>query len=298
VNLEQIRSFHAVAVHGGFSRAAERLGLTQSTVSMQVGSLERELGVRLFERLGRRIRLTPEGAAMLEHASRILAQVEAAKRTALAYRGLEAGELVVGASLTIGNYLLPELLGDFHRSHPGVRLVLDISPSYRVGQRVAAGELDIGLVEAEVADPELEARPFHTDELVLIVPPDHRWAARGWAEVGELAEEPFLEREPGSGTREIVRARLAESGVALSPALELGSPEALKRAVRAGLGVAIVSIATVELELRCGVLRAVPVRGLRLSRPFLTLLRRDKHLSPVLSAFLELVRSSFGSARS
>ena len=293
MNFEQLRSFRAVATHGGFSKAAESLYLTQSTVSMQVRALERELGVRLFERLGRRVQLTPEGRSLLGYASRILSQAEAARKTMDAYRGLEAGELVVGASLTVGNYLLPELFGVFHRSHPGVRLVLDIAPSYRIGERVAAGTLDLGLVEAEVSDPELEGRPFHTEDLVLIVPPGHRWAERGWVEAKELPEEPFLEREPDSGTREIVRGRLAEQGVQVTPILELGSPEALKAAVRAGLGVAIVSPATVSLELECGVLKAVPVRGIRLTRPFLTLIHRDRQPSPVLTAFLDLIRSSF-----
>lgn len=293
MNFEQLRSFHAVATRGGFSRAAESIFLTQSTVSMQVKALERELGVRLFERLGRRVLLTQEGKSMLAYASRILTQAEAARRTMAAFRGLDSGELVVGASLTIGNYLLPELFGAFRRSHPGVRLVLDIAPTHRIAEQVAGGTLDLGLVEADVSDPELETRPFHTDELVLIVPPGHRWAERWWVAVGDLPEEPFLEREPGSGTREIVQGRLAEQGVRVEPALELGSPEALKRAVRAGLGVAIVSRATVDLELQYGALKAVQVRGLRLTRPFLTLLHRDKHLSPVLSAFLGLLQSSF-----
>ncbi len=293
MNFEQLRSFRAVATEGGFSRAAESLYLTQSTVSMQVRALERELGVRLFQRLGRRVLLTPEGKSMLAYASRILSQAEAARRAMEAFRELDAGELVVGASLTIGNYLLPELFGVFRRSHPGVRLVLDIAPTYRIAERVVAGALDLGLVEAEVSDPELERLPFHTDELVLIVPPGHRWAERGWVAVADLPEEPFLEREPGSGTREIVQGRLSDQGITVTPLLELGSPDALKRAVRAGLGVAIVSRATVDLELQCGALKAVPVRGLELTRPFLILRHRDRYVSPVLSAFLELVRSSF-----
>ncbi len=293
MNFEQLRSFHAVATRGGFSRAAESLYLTQSTISMQVRALEKELGVRLFERLGRRVMLTAEGQSMLGYASRILSQAEAARREMAAFRGVETGELLVGASLTIGNYLLPELFGSFRRLHPGVRLVLDIAPTYRVAEQVASAALDLGLVEAEVSDQELETRPFRVDELVLIVPPGHRWAERGWVSVTDLPEEPFLEREPGSGTREIVQGRLAEQGVQVTPVLELGSPEALKSAVRAGMGVAIVSRATVDLELQVGVLRVVPVRGLRLTRPFLIVLHRGKHRSPVLSAFLELLWSSF-----
>ncbi len=293
MNLEQLRSFRAVAEEGGFSRAAEALYLTQSTVSMQVASLERELGVKLFHRMGRRVVLTHAGESMLRYAVRILSQVEESRRTMASFRGLEAGELLVGASLTIGSYLVPELFGQFHRLHQGVRLLLDIAPTPRQVEQIVSGKMDLGLVEGPVSSPELVVEPFLTDQLALIVPPEHRWAARDSVAAEELEGEPFLEREPNSGTREIVQGRLSELGIDLNPVLEMGSPEALKRAVRAGLGVAIVSRATLELELRAGLLVALPVSGVDLTRPFHTVVHRDRYLSPPLAAFLELLHATY-----
>jgi LysR family transcriptional regulator, transcriptional activator of the cysJI operon len=293
MNFEQLRSFQAVAAKGGFSRAAESLYLTQSTISMQVAALEKELGVRLFERLGRRVVLTHAGDVMLGYAFRILSLIDASKRAMTELRGLDAGELRVGASLTIGSYVIPEVLGEFRRSHPGVRIVLDIAPTGRIADGVVGGSLDLGMVEADVDDPELVVEPFFMDELVLIVPAHHRWAGREALPVAALAEEPFIEREPGSGTRELVRQRLAEKGVAVRPVLEMGSPEAIKSAVRAGLGVAIVSRSTVELELRAGLLSGMALDGVSMIRPFLTVMHKDKHLSPPLSALFELLSLSF-----
>ena len=293
MNFDQLRSFRAVATYGGFRRAAESTYLTQSTISMQVAALERELGVKLFERLGRKIVLTHAGETMLRYANRILSLVDESRRTMAAFREVDAGDLVVGASLTIGSYLVPSIFGRFHRLHPGVRLVLDIAPTHQVASQVTDGALDVGLVEGPVDDPDLITEPFHMDELVLIVANNHRWATREQVSVAELPEDPFLAREPGSGTQEIIQERLAEQGIKLRPTLELGSPEALKQAVRAGLGVAIVSRATVALELEAGLLTSVPLSGLQLTRPFQTVLHRNKHISPTLAAFLELVRSSF-----
>ncbi|HEX2986638.1 MAG TPA: LysR family transcriptional regulator [Chloroflexota bacterium] len=293
MNLEQLRSFRAVAQEGGFSRAADALFLTQSTVSMQVATLERELGVKLFHRMGRRVVLSHAGESMLGYAGRILSQVDESRKTMASFRGLAAGELLVGASLTIGSYLLPELFGRFHKLHEGVRLLVDIAPTPRQVEQIVSGKMDLGLVEGPVGSPELVVEPFFIDQLALIVPPEHRWVGRSSVAVEELQEEPFLEREPTSGTREIVHGRLAEYGIELKPVLELGSPEALKRAVRAGLGVAIVSRATLELELRTGLLVSLHVSGVELTRPFYTVVHKDRYVSPPLAAFLELLHATY-----
>ncbi len=292
MNFEQLRTFQAVALQSGFSRAAESLYLSQSTVSMQVAALEKELGVKLLERLGRRVVLTDAGDSMLSYATRILSQLDDARRTMAAFRGLEAGELLVAASPTIGSYVVPELFGAFRRLYPGVRLELNIASTSRVVEHVISGKMDLGLVEGRVVEPEVDVVPFQMDQLVLIVPPGHHWCDREFVTVSDLAEEPFLEREPGSGSREIVMGRLAEQGVKIKLALELGSPEAIKRAVRTGLGVAIVSRVAVEAELAAGLLVSVPVSGLQLTRPFQTALHRNKYIAPPLEAFLQLLRNS------
>lgn len=290
MNFEQLRSFQSVAREGGFSRAADALFLNQSTVSMQVAALERELGLKLFRRLGRRVVLTDAGEVMLGYTFRILSLMEAARKSMVEFRDLSRGELRVGASLTIGNYLIPEVLGEFRLRYPGLRVVLEISPTARVAAATLDGSLDVGLVEARVDDPDLISQPFFTDELVLIVPPGHRWAREESVDAAALAEEPFIDREPGSGTREIVSRRLADNGVVLRPALEMGSPEAIKSAVRAGLGVAIVSRLTVELELRTGLLATVPLHGISMTRPFLLLQHRSLNPASALNALLATLR--------
>lgn len=290
MNFEQLRSFKAVAMEGGFSRAATALFLTQSTISMQVAALEKELGVRLFQRLGRRVVLTDAGEAMLGYTSRILSLLEVSRSSMTEFRGLGRGELKVGASPTIGNYLIPEVLGEYRQRYPGVRVVLQIAPTPRIAAQTLGGNLHAGLVEAEVDDPDLNADSFFVDELVLIAPTRHPWTRRDAVSVSELATEPFIDREPGSGTRGIVRERLADKGVTITPVLEMGSPEAIKSAVRAGLGVAIVSRLTAELELQNGLLAVVPLEGISMTRRFLTLRHRNLIPSPSLGAFLEVLR--------
>lgn len=293
MNIEQLRSFRAVATEGGFTKAADALYLAQSTVSMQVRTLERELGVQLFARLGRRVVLTRPGETMLQYATTILGQIEESRRAMAAFEGLKVGDLVVGASLTIGSYRIPELFSAFRRQHPRVRLALEIAATQRILEQVISGAMDLGLVEGPIEAPDLAVASFHTDELVLVVPAGHRWASREFVMLAELTEEPFVEQEPGFGTRDIVQGQLTALGIRVSLAMEAGSPEALKWAVRAGLGVAIVSRSIAELELEAGLLVAVPTRGLRLTRPLQTVMRRDRQVSPSLSVFLDLLHSSF-----
>ncbi|MBI4317803.1 MAG: LysR family transcriptional regulator [Chloroflexi bacterium] len=297
MNLEQLQSFRAVAELGGFSRAADSLFLAQSTVSMQIAALERELGVRLFERLGWRVLLTDAGEQFLRYAVRILTLVDDARQTMTDMRGIISGELVVGASHTVGNYVVPEIFGRFNTQYPGVRLVLEISRTPRTADRVLEGSLDVGLVEAPISSPDLIVRPFLTDELVLLVPPEHDWAKRGEIEPQELARARFIAREPDSITRRIVEERLGELGVELRPVLELGTPEAIRGAVRAGLGVGIVSRHLTKLALAAGVVAEVGIRGLSLQRDLNVVLHRDKHISRALAAFLELLGLHMGSSK-
>jgi DNA-binding transcriptional LysR family regulator len=285
MNLEQLRSFRAVAERGGFSRAATALFLSQSTVSMQIAALERELGVPLFERLGRRIVLTDAGREFLDYTASALATLEEAQRAMMEHRTLLAGRLLVGASHTVGNYVVPRLFGQYRARYPGVRLLVEISPTPRVVRRVAEGAVDLGLVEAPVGDPELLVRPFATDELVLIVPPNHRWVGRTIA-AQELAGEPFIAREPESVSRHLVEERLHTLGVELTPAMELGTPEAVREAVSVGLGVGIVSRHVAALALATGNIAEVGVDGLRAERHLRAVLHARKHVARSLAAFL------------
>ncbi|MDI7276436.1 MAG: LysR family transcriptional regulator [Anaerolineae bacterium] len=287
MELRQLRAFERVVSCGSFSRAADELALSQPAVTAQIQALERELGVRLLERLPRRVLTTSAGETLLPYARGLLNLEEDARRALEELRGLQAGTLRVGASPTIGTYLLPSVLGELKRRHPGLRVIAEIQPTHHVAEALETHALDVGLVEAPVASAALAAEPFHSDDLVLVVPAGHPWAARRSIRPGELAGQPLIAREPGSGTRQLVEERLRALGVEAAPALELGAIEAIKNAVAAGLGVAFISRLAIQPEQRLGTLAVVPVKGLDLRRPFYRLLHRRRQPSPAVRAFLD-----------
>ena len=292
MELRQLRAFEMVVACRSFSRAAEQLHLTQPAVTAQIQGLERELGLKLLERLPRDVVLTPAGEVLLGYARSLLNLEEEAVRALADLKGLQAGSLRLGASPTIGNYLLPRMLGAFKRRYPGLRVIAEIEPTHRVAGAIETRALDVGLVEAPVDSEALLAEVFLTDELRLVVPAGHPWARRRSIRPDELPQQPLVTREPGSGTRRLVEERLHEHGVEVAPALELGGIEALKNAVLAGLGVSFISAYATSREEQMGTLVAVPVEGLVLSRPFYCLRHRHRHVSPSLGAFLDFVRES------
>ncbi len=266
MNLNALRVFAAVVEHRGFSRAARAIHLSQPAVSKAVRELERRAELPLVERGGRGLRLTEAGEVLYEHARSLFALERAAEEELRARRGLERGTLRVGASTTIATYLLPPLLGAFARRHPGVELRVASANTRDVVRSLTAYQLDVALVEGPVADARVVATPWREDELVVVASADHPLSAREEVEPRELEAERFLVREPGSGTREVAETALAERGIVPERTLELGSTEGIKRAVAAGLGVAVVSRATLEEPLALGTLRVVRVRGLVIRR--------------------------------
>lgn len=288
MNLNALRLFAAVVEHRGFSRAAEAVHVSQPAVSKAVRELERRAGMPLLERGGRGVRLTEAGTALYARARRIFAEERAAEEELRARRGVELGTLRIGASTTIATYLLPELLAAFDRRHPGVELRVESLNTRAVVERLLAYELDVALVEGPVRAAEVESTVWREDRLVMIAPTSHRLAGRSVA-AGELARERFLVREPGSGTRAVSEAALAALGVEPGTTLELGSTEAIKRAVAAGLGVAMVSLSALEVELALGTLAVVEVEGLEIVRPLSRLSLSGRPPSQAARAFERLL---------
>ena len=294
INRNQLALFRAVAEAGGFSRAAGVVHVSQPAISMQVAELEEVLGTPLFDRLPRGVRLTDAGRTLLGYAQRIGALEEEAERAMRELRGLARGRLALGASTTIGSYLLPAVLGEFRRLHPAVELLLTIANTDEIKNRLVDHAIDLGLTEgAPPQDEALSARVFSEDELIVIAPPEHPLAVRAAGEararpitVRELCAQPMIVREPGSGTREVVDRALAARRVAPArEALTLSTTEAIKRAVAAGLGLAVVSRLCVGLELAGGGLVEVPVRDFTLRRPLHELTLRGRQRSPSAQAF-------------
>jgi DNA-binding transcriptional LysR family regulator len=287
LTLHRLELFLAVLDHGGVGRAARARHISQPAVTEHLRGLEAYFGVSLFERFGRTVRPTP-GARLLEpYARRTVGLVRSAEQAAAQYRGLEGGTLTVGASTTPGTYLVPAELGRFHLTHPAVTLRLRIGDSRDVEQWVAAGETDLGVIGEAPLAAGLVAEPWVEDELVVIVARGHRLARRRTLPPAALAAEPYIAREEGSSTRGVAERFLSRVGLALKPAMELGSPEALREAVAAGLGVAIVSRHAVLARDRRIV--ALRIAGGQWRRDLLIVRREEAPLSPAAARFRELL---------
>ena len=290
MELRQLRTFEMVAEYGSFTLVARELRISQPAVSAQIQALENELGVRLLERLPRQALLTPAGEVLHDYARRLLNLEFEAQRALSELRGSQDSSLRLGASPTIGAYVLPQMLADFKRQYPALRLIAEIRATYYVAEALQAPAIDVGLVEAAVDSDALVVETFLDDELVLTVPAGHPWAGRTSVAPAELQGQPLVAREPGSGSRMLVEESLRALGVEIVPFLELGGVEAIKNAVLAGLGISFISRHAIEAEVRLGTLVAVAVEGLDLRRPFYCLQRRELYVSSVMRAFLDLVR--------
>jgi DNA-binding transcriptional LysR family regulator len=265
--------FRAVAADLNFRKAAEALYLTQPAVSLQIKALEDDLGVQLFRRAGSRITFTDAGLVLLDYANRAHALLSEAELALASLTGETAGSLALGASTTIAQYVLPELLGSFTRDNPGISATLISGNTEQIVAAVVAGKITLGLIEGPARSREVKTEPFLKDELALIVPAAHPWAARASAGAEEITALPLLMRERGSGTRQIVELALEKHHIkpgSLNLAMELDSTEAIKSAVAAGLGAGFVSRCALAKDSRLGkVFKIVTVDGLRIERDFL-----------------------------
>lgn len=285
----RLQVFYTVAKQLSFTKAAELLFMTQPAVTFQVKQLEEHFNTRLFERSHSKITLTPAGRLAMEYAERILNLTSEMETRLMEMTGEVSGILLIGASTTIAEYMLPRLLGDFKTKYPQVQTRLTVANSETVESKVADHTLDIGLIEAPSHHPSLEAQICCEDELVAICAPQHDLAKLTMAAPEQLATLPYISREAGSGTREVVDDFFRRSGFNpddLHIVMELGSPEALKGAVEAGLGIAIVSRATILKELKLGDLVAVPLQP-RLMRPLSLVYAHEKFRSKLLQSFLD-----------
>jgi DNA-binding transcriptional LysR family regulator len=297
MNLSQLKAFLAVAQDGSFSRAAEKLYLTQPAVSKQIQALEEALGMRLFDRIGRSILLTQAGNILHDHAHIAFQTLEEARETINQLRGLQRGHLRVSAASTIGTYMLPQPLGELKSQYPGIEISLAITNKARVVQQVLNHEVELGFVGPPVEPAELEMEEYLLDELVLIAAPTHRLAREESVGVAELVEEVFILREQGSGTREIMEEELGRVRVSLKKAMELGSTEAIKQAVAANLGVSIVSMFAITLETLQGRLAVARLPELNLRRQLFVIHHGGRTLSPAAQEFCSLLRRSTAGRR-
>lgn len=268
MDTRQLASFCAVVERRSFSQAAERLGVTQPAVSLQVRTLEERVGQRLLDRSGRRVEPTEAGRRLYLAAQRVLQAEQQLLDELAAGEGAELrGMLAVGASTGPGGRLVPLLACEFARRHPGLRVALSIFDTQTVIDRVAARELELGVVGARTRARTLDFEPLARDEIVLAVPRGHRLAGRT-VEAADLSGETLIEMQDGAGVRQVVEGELRRARVRLRPAarIELGLQESVKSAVVAGYGVGFISRAALEEELAAGTLGTATVRGLAPAR--------------------------------
>jgi len=288
VTLDQLRTFRTVAQLQSFTRAAETLHLTQPAVSAQIVALERGVNVKLFDRIGKKIGLTEAGRIVLDSTEEILRRVEEMQQSLDDLEGLRRGKFMLGASLVVGVYLLPEILGRFKKKYPQVDVTLHIEYARQIVEKVAANIVDLGIIGEglPVADSRLVVRPFLKDDLVVIVSTRHPWAKRVRISPDELAKEPFIIPEQSLATSEIILRQLGAAGIQLNTVMELGNIEAVKKAVEAGLGASIMSRCAIVREVEAHHLKALRLSGITLQRDLSFVWRKDRRLSKATEAFL------------
>jgi len=292
INFNHLHIFHKVAEKRHYTRAAEALHISQPAVSKQVHELERTLGQPLFDKIGRTIRLTEAGKLLYDYACRIFTLAEETEAAMGALADLAGGRLAVGASTTIGIYMLPQILGRYKKRYPRIELCLDIGNAEEIQAKLLANRLDAALVEGFVTSPALFKQEWRQDELVLIAHTAYPLPASGDLSLRRLFErnDPFILREKGSGTREVMERALTLHGLGpIRPVMELGSTEAIKQAVTAGLGISFVSEHTIKLEAAAGLLKVLPLADFSVRRPLYLVYVKAKSLSRAAQAFLDML---------
>jgi DNA-binding transcriptional LysR family regulator len=292
-------TLRTVVEKGSFSQAAEELEISQPAVSFQIRALEQKLGQRLLDRSGRRVSLTEAGEVVYGYARRMIG-LEAEMERAVGEVGTRvAGRLVIGSTAGPAELVLPRLLGAFHRAYPDVRVSLVVTDTQSVCDRVLDDELEIGVVGAGRTQRGLEFESFLSDDLVLIVPPGHHLAGRTGVTLEELAAEPMLMQQEGSGVRSAIEAAMREGGLRdrdLTIAMELGLQQSVKAAVLDGFGITVISRLAVEREVGDGLLVAVPITDPALSRDFSIVRHAGRTPRRVVSAFGDFARRELGAA--
>jgi DNA-binding transcriptional LysR family regulator len=290
MNLHLLRLFTAVVETGSFSRAATLLRVSQPAISKGVRDFELQLGCQLLDRSPKGVRPTREGLALARHAEVLFAAERAAEAELVALRGLNGGVLKIGASTTIATYMIADYVGAFHRAYPAVDIQLVSANTRDIAEMMIRHDIEIALVEGPIEDENLVSEPWRTDVMELISSPLHEFAEAGEIDPSALAAEILIVRERGSGSREVVAQALAVHGIEPRRTLEIGSTEAIKQIVAAGLGVSIVSRATVQDQVALGRLKTIVMNGLPIERTLWQLKSPGRVELPAAAAFERLIR--------
>lgn len=285
MTIRKLEIYYVVAEKLNMTQAAKELYISQPSISQVIKELEEGMGVRLFQRLGRRIYLTDEGVVFQKYCLRMLNLYKESQKVMEDMKELRTGNIRIGASSTIGTYLLPDIIADFKREYPGVNIELVIENTHMVSEEILKNSVDFGFIEGEVDNDELETREFWRDELVVISSPKHRW--KKTICLKDLEEATLIQREEGSGSRKTYEGVM---GIRKENTFVFGSVEAIKRAVKKDLGVACISKLAIEDEQERGELVVSRVKGVSIKRELKLLSHRDKEFSLLIHKFIEFSR--------
>ena len=288
LTLHQLNILQAVARGGSFSRASRELHLSQPAVSMQIKQLEESLGLPLFEQIGKRIHLTAAGKEVLSYARAITQQLDELEGVLNRLKGLSGGRLRISVATT-ANYFIPTLLGSFSRRYPDVTVSLDITNRETLLRQLSENTVDLVVMGQPPAEADVEAAAFMDNPLVVVAPPDHPLAGMKKIPLTRLQDEVFLVREPGSGTRIAMERFFGQQQMRLKTGMEVGSNEAIKQSVQAGLGLGLLSRATIEQELVLKRLAPLDVADFPIMRHWYVVHRRGKRLSAAAEAFKQFM---------
>ncbi|MDX2439178.1 MAG: selenium metabolism-associated LysR family transcriptional regulator, partial [Desulfobacterales bacterium] len=276
-----------------FSKAANAVFLAQASVSERIATLEDMVGTRLFDRMGRQVVPTAAGNLLYKHACLLLEMKMAACNEMPDYLGIKKGEIYIGGSTIPGEYILPKVIGRFHEKHPLITVKLAIADTNEIENRVFKGKLELGVIGSKSFHAGFLNRELWEDELVLAVSAGHKWAGRKEIAFKKLSKEPFIFRETGSGTLKIIKEYFKMSGSdnldSLNVVARFGSSTAVKEGIKSGLGVSILSSRALETELKAGVLKALKVKGLFMSRKFYLIRDKRRNVSPLCQAMLDFL---------
>ena len=286
--LKQLQAFVAAAQDSNVSSAAKALSLSQSAVSAAIAELEGQFGRPLFDRIGKRLQLNETGKQLLPKAINLLTQAQELEQYARS--GEATGNFRVGATLTIGNYLAAQLISDYMNTYPASRIQLKVANTSQIIDGMRRFEIDVGLIEGECYDPDIQALPWCDDEMVVFCAPNHVLAGRREIGLADLSQQPWILREPGSGTRALFDRAVTGRLTHLNVQLELEHTEAIKRAVEAGLGIGCISRVALRDAFKRGSLVELPTPFFDLRRRFYFLLHRQRQLTQGINQFLELCR--------
>ncbi len=284
INLHQLATFQIVAKHCSYVRAAEELHFSQPAVSAQIHQLEESLGVKLFDKIGRKTHLTQAGEELYLYSQKIFSLIDETLDTMSALASPHSGRLSVGADTTVGTYVIPNLLGKFRQTYPKVEITLEVVNPTPLLEELRNNRIDMAIMSRIPDDAPVFAAPFASNELVLIAPPTHRLAGIK-VPFEELAREHFLMRELGSGTRSALEAAFRDAGFPLQVSMQVGNNSAIKQSVAAGLGIALISRVAIEMELETHRLVVLDVEGFPLMRKWLLVHLKEKNLSATARAF-------------